>query len=56
VAAIDNGTKEECKWQGVGRKYNSIILGAIKLGGDKKYNKIDEFTNYFFSLSIYISE
>jgi hypothetical protein len=36
VAAINNGTKEECKWQGVGRKRDSIIFGAIKLGGYKK--------------------
>ncbi len=36
AATIDNGTKEGFKWQGVGRKPNSIILGAIKLGGDKK--------------------
>jgi hypothetical protein len=44
AATIDNGTKERCKWQGVGRKHNSIVFGAIKLGGDKKYNKINEFT------------
>jgi hypothetical protein len=35
VAAIDNGTKKECKWQVARGKCNSIIL-AIKLGGDKK--------------------
>ncbi len=36
AAAINNGTKEGCEWQGAGRKRDSIILGAIKLGGDKK--------------------
>ncbi len=38
AAATNNGTKEGCKRQGAGRKCNSIILGAIKLGGDKKIN------------------
>jgi hypothetical protein len=41
VAAIDNGTEEGCEWQGAGRKRNSTIFGAIELGGNKKYNKID---------------
>jgi hypothetical protein len=36
VATINNGTKEGCKQQGVGRKGNSIVLGAIKLGGENK--------------------
>jgi hypothetical protein len=36
AGAINNGMKEGCKWQGAGRKHGSIILGAIKLGGDKK--------------------
>jgi hypothetical protein len=36
AAAINNGMKEECKRQGAGRKHDSIIFGAIKLGGDKK--------------------
>jgi hypothetical protein len=35
AAAINNGTKEGFKWRGAGRKRNSIILGAIELGGDK---------------------
>ncbi len=39
-AVIDKGTKEGCKQQGVGRKCDSIILGAIKLGGDKKLKSI----------------
>jgi hypothetical protein len=35
AAAIDKGTKEGCKQGGVGRKRDSIVLGAIELGGDK---------------------
>jgi hypothetical protein len=45
AVAINNGTKEGCDWQGMGGKRDSFVLGAIKLGGDKKLNKIDEFTN-----------
>jgi hypothetical protein len=40
AAVIDNGKKEGCEWQGVGRKSNSIILGAIELGEDTK-NKLN---------------
>jgi hypothetical protein len=36
TAAIDKGKKEGCTRQGAGRKRDSIILGAIKLGEDKK--------------------
>jgi hypothetical protein len=45
TAVFDNGTNEGCKWQGAGRKRDSIVLEAIELGGDKKNNKINEFTN-----------
>ncbi len=48
AAAIDKGMKEGYERWGAVRKCVSIILGAIKLGGDKKLNKIGEFTNYFF--------
>jgi hypothetical protein len=30
-------------------KRDSIVWGAIELGGDKNLYKINEFTNYFFS-------
>jgi hypothetical protein len=36
AAAINNGKKEGCKWQGAGRKHDFIILEAIELEGDKK--------------------
>jgi hypothetical protein len=39
AAAIDNGMKEGCKQRGAGRKHDSIILGAIELGGNKKKTK-----------------
>ncbi len=35
AAAINKGMKEGCKWQGAERKCDSMILGAIELGGDK---------------------
>jgi hypothetical protein len=36
AAVINIGTKEWCKQRGAGRKQDSIILGAIKLGGGIK--------------------
>jgi hypothetical protein len=54
AAAINDGTKQGCKWQGVGRKRDSIIWGQSSWEGIKKI-KINEFTNDFF-LSIYIIE
>jgi hypothetical protein len=45
VAEINNGTKEGCKWQRVGRKRDSIILGAIVLGGDEKKSLLGGYQN-----------
>ncbi len=53
-----SGTMEEvqgrtCKWQGAGGKCNSIILGAIKLGGNKNKSKSMSLLINFFSADLH---
>jgi hypothetical protein len=51
VGAMEEGQDRMHKWQGAGRRCNSIILGAMKLGGGKKL-KLNQYIYYKISWSL----
>ncbi len=44
MGAMEEGQDRTREWQGAEGRRDSIILGAMKLGGGKKLKKINKFT------------